>query len=176
MNDKELLATGIDKYLLKPVFASAIIECLNECLDVESARQEKTFVKATRGQFEGKKLLLVEDVDFNREVIVALLRKTGLEIDEAEDGREAVKKVKAAPERYDLVFMDLQMPKMDGLEATRRIRALDSEYAKKLPIVALTANTFKEDVEKCFAAGMDGHLGKPLNMKDIIAVMKKYLG
>ena len=83
--------------------------------------------------------------------------------------------VEANPGRYDLVFMDMQMPQMDGLEATRQIRALDFEYAKRLPIVAMTANVFKEDIDKCLGAGMDGHLSKPLDMDAMLAVLKKYL-
>ena len=176
INSQEMQAAGVDKFVEKPVFASTIIERINECLDIESAHQEESFQEATRGQFEGKRLLLVEDVEINREIVTTLLSDTGVDIDEAENGLEALTMVEANPGRYDLVFMDLQMPKMDGLEATRQIRALPTEHAKKLPIVAMTANAFKEDVEKCHAAGMDDHLGKPLELDKMLVIMKKYLG
>jgi len=166
---------GVDKFIMKPLFALTIIERINECLEVKTARQEETLTKVTSGQFCGKKLLLAEDIEINREIIISLLDELGLIIDEAENGQEAFEKVKADPERYDLVFMDLQMPKMDGLDATRQIRSLPDEHIKTLPIIALTANVFKEDVEKCLKAGMNGHIGKPVNMDEILEILKKYL-
>jgi CheY-like chemotaxis protein len=83
---------------------------------------------------------------------------------------------KNSPEKYEMIFMDVQMPEMDGYEATRHIRALDMPRAKEIPIVAMTANVFKEDVEKCLAAGMNGHLGKPIDFDEMISVMIRYLG
>ncbi|MDR0325685.1 MAG: response regulator [Oscillospiraceae bacterium] len=170
---QEAFKAGVDKYMLKPLFSTAIIECVNECLDVESARQGESFMEAAHGQFAGKRLLIVEDIEINREIVILLLNGTGIEIDEAENGLEAVEMIEACPGKYDLVFMDMQMPIMDGLEATRRIRALPA--VKALPIIAMTANIFKEDIDKCFAAGMDGHLGKPLDMNDMLAILRKYL-
>ena len=166
---------GADKFLTKPLFASTIIEHINECLEAKAARRGETFTKATLGMFSGKRLLIAEDVEINREIVISLLEDTGLIIDEAENGREAFLKVRADPGRYDLVFMDIQMPKMDGLEATRKIRSLPDERAKTLPIIAMTANVFKEDVEKCRAAGTNGHIGKPLALDEVLAVMKDYL-
>ena len=125
--------------------------------------------------FTGKKLLIAEDVEVNREIILALLEDTGLEIDCAENGREAFDMVAAAPDKYDLVFMDMQMPEMDGLEATRRIRAQIRHRDRGLPIIAMTANVFKSDVEECFSAGMNGHIGKPLNLNEVLACLRKYL-
>ena len=125
--------------------------------------------------FPGKTLLVAEDVEINREVLITLLEDTALRIDCAENGRQAVEMVDAAPEKYDLVFMDMQMPEMDGLEASRRIRALPLERSRYLPIIAMTANVFKSDIEECLAAGMDGHLGKPLNLADVMACLHKYL-
>ena len=81
----------------------------------------------------------------------------------------------AAPERYDMIFMDMQMPEMDGLTATKEIRALGTEKAANIPIIAMTANVFREDVEKCLAAGMNGHLGKPLDSDDVLQVLRKYI-
>ncbi|MCL1833656.1 MAG: response regulator, partial [Leptospirales bacterium] len=104
----------------------------------------------------------------------ALLEPTHMEIDCAENGAEAVRIFSEAPEKYDMIFMDVQMPVMDGYEATRRIRALDTPKAKMIPIIAMTANVFKEDVEKCIAAGMDSHVGKPLNFDEVLDRLRLY--
>jgi CheY-like chemotaxis protein len=103
-----------------------------------------------------------------------LLEPTRLELDYAENGEEAVRMFRENPERYDMIFMDVQMPEMDGYEATRNIRALDTPQAKSVPIIAMTANVFKEDIEKCREAGMDGHLGKPLDMEELFSVLRSY--
>jgi len=136
-------------------------------------------------------------VEINREIVQALLEPTQLEIDFAENGKEAVSKFKASPDKYDLIFMDVQMPEMDGYEATRQIRAIEAELysaknsasftegktlnnnrnlRKQIPIIAMTANVFKEDIEKCSAAGMNGHVGKPLNLDEVIEKLNNYLG
>ncbi|MCL2247914.1 MAG: ATP-binding protein [Oscillospiraceae bacterium] len=128
-----------------------------------------------KGEFEGRKVLLVEDVEINRDILSALLEDTGLLIDCAENGKEAVDKITADPDKYDFVFMDLQMPLMDGLSATREIRAMSAPNIKKLPIIAMTANVFKDDIESCVAAGMNDHLGKPLDVSKVIYMLRKYL-
>jgi len=125
--------------------------------------------------FEGKRLLLVEDVEINREIVLSLLSDTGLIIDVAENGAEAVKKVQSASVKYDMVFMDMQMPIMDGLEAARQIRALEYPYFKELPIIAMTANVFREDIDNCINAGMNDHVGKPLNIDTVKEKLREYL-
>jgi len=127
------------------------------------------------GKFEGKRLLVVEDIEINQEIILALLEDSGLIIDCADNGKEALDMVAADPGKYDMILMDLQMPQMDGLEATRCIRALPEIQKSKLPIVAMTANVFKDDVEKCLAAGMNDHLGKPLDIDKVIETLNRYL-
>jgi PAS domain S-box-containing protein len=141
------------------------------------------------GLFAGHRILLVEDVEINREIVLALLEPTRLEIDCAENGAEAVRKFGEAPARYDLIFMDIQMPEMDGYEATGRIRALEAELqpspegegsplvrnVKAVPIIAMTANVFREDIEKCIEAGMNDHVGKPLNLDEVLEKLKNYL-
>jgi len=126
-------------------------------------------------EFKGKRLLVAEDIEINREIIIAFLEGTGIEIDCAENGKEAVDKLTVSPDGYDAVFMDVQMPQMDGLEATRQIRALCKDQEYRVPIIAMTANVFRDDVEKCIDAGMDDHIGKPLNVDRIIEVLRKYL-
>ena len=127
------------------------------------------------GIFSGKRVLLAEDVEINREIVLALLEPTEIEIDCAEDGVKALEMFTASPDKYDLIFMDMQMPEMDGLEATRRIRALDTPKARAIPIIAMTANVFKEDIEKGFYSGMNDHLGKPLVFDDLIKKLLQYL-
>ena len=125
--------------------------------------------------FEGHTILLVEDVELNREIVLALLEPTLVTIDCAENGREALDMFIAAPDKYELIFMDMQMPEMDGLEATEKIRALDIPSAKTIPIVAMTANAFREDVVRCLDAGMDGHIGKPLDFEEVLSKLRTYL-
>ena len=125
--------------------------------------------------FTGYSVLLAEDIEVNREIVQALLEPTGLRIECAENGAQALAMFKAAPGRYCIIFMDVQMPEMDGYEATRRIRALGNPEAKTVPIIAMTANVFREDVEKCLEAGMNGHVGKPLEFSDILNQLRRYL-
>jgi len=127
------------------------------------------------GMFAGKCILLAEDVEINREIVMALFEPTKLEIDCAVNGVQAVRKFSEAPDKYGLIFMDVQMPEMDGYEATKRIRALDIPKAKTIPIVAMTANVFREDVEKCLEAGMNSHVGKPLDFGEVLGKLRHYL-
>jgi len=126
-------------------------------------------------EFAGKRMLLAEDIEINREILITLLDDTGLAIDCAKNGEEALAMIGAHPEKYDIVFMDVQMPVMDGLEASRRIRLMPVGLQGKLPIIAMTANVFKADIEKCLEAGMDDHLGKPLDMDKVFEILRKYL-
>jgi CheY-like chemotaxis protein len=114
-------------------------------------------------------------VDINREIVQGLLEATRIGMEFAENGMEAVRMFSAAPERYDLIFMDIHMPEVDGYEATRRIRALDCPHARDVPIVAMTANVFREDVERCLAAGMQAHVSKPLDMQGIMEALRRHL-
>ncbi len=161
---------GADKGMVKPILSSALVDCMNEILGVPS----ETKTLDASGEFAGMSLLLAEDIEINREIVLSLLEGTGLSIDCAENGKEALAMMEANSGRYDMVFMDVQMPFMDGLEATRRIRALPDAYCKEIPIIAMTANVFRDDIENCLAAGMNGHIGKPLNLDDIMDILRKY--
>jgi len=166
---------GVDKYLSKPLFPSAIIDCISAYYNadlIKDARDKKT---GGTDCFKGFRILLAEDVDINREIVAALLEPTLLAIDYAENGREALQMFEDAPERYDMIFMDIQMPELDGIEATRLIRALELPRAKEIPIVAMTANVFSEDIESCRRAGMNGHIGKPLDFDGVLETLRKYL-
>jgi CheY-like chemotaxis protein len=125
--------------------------------------------------FPDNRLLLVDDVEINREIVLTLLEPTGLVIDCAENGKEALRMFQEAPEKYDIIFMDVQMPVMDGYEATRCIRGMDMPRARAIPIVAMTANVFKEDIEKCRESGMNDHVGKPLELKELLGKLQIYL-
>jgi signal transduction histidine kinase/CheY-like chemotaxis protein len=175
LEDEGRLA-GVDKFLPKPLFPSAIVDCINQCLGISVNPQadDKTEEPGI-DDFTGRCLLLAEDVEINREIVLALLEPANLHIDCAGNGAEAVNLFSADPERYDLILMDVQMPEMDGYEASRYIRGLGTPKAAAIPIIAMTANVFREDIEKCLAAGMNAHIGKPLNMSDLLEVLRKYL-
>jgi signal transduction histidine kinase/ActR/RegA family two-component response regulator len=123
----------------------------------------------------GKKILVVDDVTVNRAVVGIALKGTGADMLEAADGREALEIVTKRAEEIDLILMDISMPNMDGYEAARAIRALDTDWARSIPIIALTAHTYQEDVNAALEAGMDFHLGKPLNFDIFLATMERYL-
>jgi signal transduction histidine kinase/DNA-binding response OmpR family regulator len=165
---------GVDKFLPKPLFPSAIADCINECFGAEKALSVSDNAR-TAECFDGYSLLLVEDVEINREIVLSLFESTMLNIECAENGKEAVRMYSESPGKYDLILMDLQMPEMDGYEATRRIRALQIPGAAEIPIVAMTANVFKEDIEKCLESGMNDHLGKPIDFDDAMNKLRKYL-
>ncbi len=125
--------------------------------------------------FSGRTILLAEDVEINREIMAAILEDTGVAIQYAANGLEAVAQFKKDPVRYDLILMDIQMPEMDGYEATEKIRAMDNPWAGEIAIIAMTANVFREDVERCMAAGMNDHIGKPIDHRELLEKLGSYL-
>ena len=148
----------------------------NSLSSSSSANAESVAAAIRGGALYGKRLLIAEDVEINREIVISLLEETGLMIDSAENGKDAYDMVAAKPETYDIIFMDLQMPIMGGLESSRLIRELPERNRGRIPIVALTANVFKEDIDACFEAGMDDHLGKPLDIDKVFEKLVKFLG
>jgi len=122
------------------------------------------------------RILLAEDIEINREIVLALLEDVNVKIDCVENGREACVIMSEEPEKYDVIFMDLQMPEMGGIEAAQTIRGMDNEHCKKIPIIAMTANAFKEDVEKCLEVGMNDHIAKPIDEKTVLEKLAKHLG
>ncbi len=144
------------------------------CADApESAGDEVYGVDSVTEEFAGKRILIAEDMEINREILITLLEGTGLAIDCAENGREAYDMITGGHAEYDMVFMDLQMPELDGLEVTRRVRAFETD--RRLPIVAMTANVYQADIESCIDAGMDGHVGKPLEMEEVYKALREHL-
>ena len=131
--------------------------------------------EVVQDEFAGKTVLLADDVEINREIIVALLETTGIKLVCVENGLEAVEAFLAAPATYDLIFMDVQMPELDGYGATHRIRGADVPEARTVPIVAMTANVFKEDVERCIASGMNDHIGKPVGLAELLNKLRCWI-
>ena len=172
--EEDAKGAGINRFLPKPLFPSMIADCINECLGSDNiipGERELNY----KGIFRNCRLLLAEDVDVNREIVISLLEPTEIIIDTAENGVEAFELFNKNPEIYDMIFMDVQMPELDGYQATRKIRELDNPKAKSVPIVAMTANVFKEDIDKCLECGMDDHLGKPINYEKMISKIAGYL-
>jgi CheY-like chemotaxis protein len=173
-------SVGISKFLPKPLFPSMIADSINECLGVAPARNGQ---EMEMDDFSGHRILLAEDVEINREILLALLEPSKLVIDCAENGSEALRLFSENYGIYDMIFMDVQMPEMDGYEATRQIRAFEKERREKMspdlspeiPIIAMTANVFREDIEKCLDAGMNGHIGKPLDLNEVLDKLRKHL-
>lgn len=142
----------------------------------EKAKQENLKEESLENPFKNKKILLVEDNELNREIAVELLKEAGFILDTAEDGTIAVEKMRTAkPGQYDLILMDIQMPIMDGYEATRQIRKLENPETANIPIVAITANAFEEDRQKALEAGMNEHVSKPIDLERLLEVVKKVL-
>jgi signal transduction histidine kinase/DNA-binding response OmpR family regulator len=178
--EEDAKKAGVDRFLSKPLFPSVIADTISECLGVEPDQSENLQPKDDYN-YAGSRILLAEDIEINREIVITLLEPMQLEIDCAEDGVQTVSMYSSDPEKYDMIFMDVQMPEMDGYEATHRIRALEEEDEKKgkphrhIPIVAMTANVFREDIQKCIDAGMDSHLGKPLDFDEVLDKLRCYL-
>lgn len=170
-------SAGATACCVQPVFLSdwrkAMLESLGE------VQAEESVFPAVKGSVgcRGKHLLLVEDNELNREIALEILREYGFVLDVAENGAVAVEMVSAsAPGTYDLILMDIQMPVMDGYEATRRIRALESPSLANIPILAMTANAFNEDRRAALRSGMNGFLSKPIDIAELIRTLQGVLG
>jgi len=142
---------------------------INELCDTTAGDSDESY------DFSDSTILIAEDVDINREILSAVLEASKINIEYAENGSLAVSMYEEDPLKYDLILMDINMPVMDGYEATRLIREFDKETGKNIPIIAMTANVFKEDIEKCLAYGMIDHIGKPIDEHYLFSILKKYL-
>ena len=167
--EDEARAAGVTAFCEKPLFLSELRRVLAEPFRAEPASEP---AQPTAADLKGKKLLLVEDNELNREIALEILKEAGFVVDTAEDGAVAVQKIKqAAPGQYDLILMDIQMPNLDGYEATRQIRALPDAEKASIPIFAMTANAFEEDRQNALEAGMNGHIAKPLDVPHLLRVL-----
>jgi len=173
--ESEATVVGIDGFVPKPLFPSALVDCINGRLGTITDEDRKMSADKNHFDFSGYNLLLVEDVEINREIVMALLEDTGIKIDVAENGVEAVEMFSADSDKYNLVFMDVHMPIMDGYEATQKIRACTHAAANQIPIIAMTANAFKEDIDRCKASGMNDHVSKPIDRNVMLDKMQIWL-
>ena len=174
--EAEARAAGVTAFCAKPLFMSDIRETLMTAIGQSQSEPEDSVLPAAGSDFRGRCILLVEDNELNREIAVELLNEYGFLIDSAENGAEAVEKVKnSEPGNYDLVLMDVQRPVMNGYEATKQIRALDDPALAGITILAMTANAFDEDRKKALKCGMDGFLSKPIVIEELISTLQKNL-
>ena len=164
----EAIAAGVDTFVAKPLFAGSVLDEFREAFQ----KKNEQLVKRT-ADLKGRRVLLAEDVAVNAEIMMMVLSMREMEAEHAENGRIAVEMFGAsAPGYYDAILMDMRMPEMDGLEATRRIRAMDRPDAKEIPIIALTANAFDEDVQRSLQAGLNAHLSKPVEPEALFTTLE----
>ena len=169
----EALAAGIDSFIAKPLFASAFMEELQSALKKKRSMSKNNIQKA---DLKGRRILLAEDVEINAEIMVMVLETREMEVDLAKNGKIAVEMFESHPEGYyDAILMDMRMPEMDGLTATRAIRAMDRADSKVIPIIALTANAFDEDVQRSMQAGLNAHLSKPVEPDSLYETLESLI-
>ena len=170
--EAEAKEAGVTAFINKPIFESDLKRTLAKAYGVHQTVEQE----ATGPSFVGKRILLVEDNELNQEIAIAILEDEGLEVETANNGQEACEVLlEKGAGYYDLVLMDIQMPVMDGYEATEQIRAFEDEELSNIPIFAMTANAFEEDKKKAFAAGMNGHIAKPINISMLMEELRKSL-
>ena len=176
--EEEAKEAGVTAFCSKPLFMSELRTVMAQpfMTSLEKQTEEKDELEC-KPDFSGKRVLLAEDNELNQMLAENLLTNVGLAVETANDGTEAVEKMKsAAAGHYDIILMDVQMPKMDGYEATRQIRALEDKEKADIPIVAVTANAFEEDRQIAMETGMNGHLAKPYDVPEIMKTLKELLG
>lgn len=175
--ETEAKAAGVDAFIAKPLFKSRLVSVFKEIVNGDSQEETKDVLSdIAELDYSGKRALLVEDNELNREIAEEILGMTGLQIETAENGKIALDMVAASEDGYyDLVFMDIQMPVMNGYESAKGIRALGRAYTDKLPIIAMTANAFAEDVVMAKDVGMNEHIAKPLDVDKLEAILKNWL-
>ena len=174
--EEEARAAGVNAFMAKPLFRSRLTATLRQFTSGKQEKNARNYLEDfAKENYAGKRILLVEDNELNREIATEIIGMTGVTIDIAENGKIAVEKVMEAPEKwYDLIFMDIQMPIMNGYEATAAIRALAGSRGK-VPIIAMTANAFAEDVQLAKNTGMNEHIAKPLDLNKLNDVLKQWL-
>lgn len=171
--EDEAREAGVTCFCSKPLFLSELRDILTKPYTI---KQQSAVSEEEQYGFSGKRLLLAEDNALNQEIAVEILKGMGFAVDVASDGEEAVRLVRdSKPGQYDLILMDIQMPHMDGYEATRQIRNLPDADLANIPIVAMTANAFDDDKQEAFAAGMNGHIGKPIEIPKLLKTLKNIL-
>ncbi|MBP5673073.1 MAG: response regulator [Victivallales bacterium] len=170
---EEAIEAGIDSFISKPLFASALMDEFQTALKKKKAMFDNNVTKA---DLKGRRILLAEDVEINAEIMIMVLETREMEADLAKNGKIAVEMFESHPEGYyDAILMDMRMPEMDGLTATKIIRAMDRADAKEIPIIALTANAFDEDVQRSMQAGLNAHLSKPVEPENLYETLESLI-
>ncbi len=174
--ESEAISAGVNGFVPKPLYPSEIINTIYQCISTRNRLMtEKKNQISELPNFENYSILLVEDIEINCEIIITLLEDTKVKIVCAQNGERAIEILEENPHMFDLILMDIHMPVMDGYEATKIIREMADDYTRNIPIVAMTANVFKEDIDSCIACGMNDHLAKPLSPDIMIEKLKLYL-
>ena len=174
--EAEARAAGVNAFCAKPIFMSDIRDTLMTAIGQKQARTDDNILPAVSSDFRGRSILLVEDNELNSEIAMAILNEYGFQVHTAENGAEAVEKIRnSAPGDYELILMDIQMPVMNGYEAAKQIRALDDPALAEITILAMTANAFDEDRKKALECGMDGFLSKPIVIEELIHTLQTNL-
>lgn len=175
--EQEARAAGANAILSKPLFKSRMVPVFNDLLGYEQAEEgDNSLGTIIKKDFLGKRVLLVEDNELNAEIAGEILGMAGLTVDYAENGKEALDIMSSVPDDYyDIVFMDIQMPVMNGYDATAAIRTLSRNYTKRVPIIAMTANAFREDIDAARSAGMNQHMAKPLDFNQLMETLNRWL-
>ncbi len=167
---------GVQVFVEKPLFRSRLVYALHSMIAQRTGDKKTEIDRLEENHFSGKRILLVEDNELNREIAEELLTYIGVTVEQAEDGAAAVELVKENPENYyDLIFMDIQMPIMNGYEAAATIRALDRPDAKRIPIIAMTANAFADDIRQALDSGMNDHVAKPVEIPKLLEALNRWL-
>ena len=169
---EEAMAAGVDRFMAKPLFASTVVNEFHQALEQKTLNEPQKQL----AELEGRKILMAEDMPVNAEIMIMVLSMRGMTVEHAPNGQDAVNAFANSPlNHFDAVLMDIRMPIMDGLKATEAIRALDRPDAKKVPIIAMTANAFDEDVQRSLQAGMNAHLSKPVEPEHLFKTLQELI-
>lgn len=170
---EKALSSGVDRFVAKPLFTGSLLEEFQKALKKKKSASPGEKKKA---DLAGRRILLAEDMEVNAEIMMEILKMRGIVPEHAENGKIAVEMFEAHPEGYyDAILMDMRMPEMDGLAATREIRAMERPDARIIPIIALTANAYDEDVQRSMQAGLNAHLSKPVEPEALFAALEELL-
>ncbi|MBE8954663.1 MAG: response regulator [Quinella sp. 2Q5] len=169
---EEAMAAGVDRFMAKPLFASTVVKEFHQALEMKTLNEPEKKL----AELEGRRILMAEDMPVNAEIMIMVLSMRGMQVEHAPNGLDAVNAFAASElNHFDAVLMDIRMPKMDGLKATEAIRALDRPDAKTVPIIAMTANAFDEDVQRSLQAGMNAHLSKPVEPEHLFRTLQELI-
>ena len=172
--EDEAKEAGVTAFCSKPLFLSELRECLYNITNADQEQRSDSLIESV--SFHAERLLLVEDNELNQEIAAEILEEAGFSVEIAGNGQVAVDKLKSSrPGYYQLILMDVQMPVMNGYEATRAIRSLDEPKLASIPILAMTANAFEEDKQEALRSGMNGHIAKPINIDNLMNTLKSIL-